>query len=104
MIGLAGQAKAYFAEGDLIRVMYDSKTGVEVVTDLGSLSSLATQTNYTKQADNTSNTIAVTTFGGSAVWSDVNTAYFAFKTTAQDVPVTLSIAGNGTMKTNEMKA
>ncbi len=41
MVGAAGQAMAYFAEGQLIRVVYNHNGTVEVGTDLGSAASLA---------------------------------------------------------------
>ena len=77
VFGVASQAQAFFDTGDLVRAMYDSQTGVEVVTDLGAISTLQGVTGYTNQADGTSNTVALTTFGTTATWSAVKTAYFA---------------------------
>ena len=71
VFGVAGQAKAYFTDGDLIRVMYDSSTNVEIATDLGAISSLTTASNLT------SSTVSLSQFGSTATWSQVNVAYFA---------------------------
>lgn len=71
MFGLAGQAKAAFSDGDLIRVMYDSATGVEIATDLGSISSLTSASNFS-----TFDTVNLSQFGSTATWSQVNVAYY----------------------------
>jgi hypothetical protein len=73
MMGLAGQANAsYFGGGDLIEVLYDSSTGVEVAVDLGAISSLQSETK----------TVDLTTFGTTATWSQVTAAYFAVSATS----------------------
>ena len=77
MFGLTGQANAYFSTGDLIRVMYDSQTGVEIGTDLGAITTLQGASNYTLQAAGASNTVALSSFGATATWGQVDTAYFA---------------------------
>lgn len=41
MVGAAGQAMAYFADGELFRVVYNHNGQAEVATDLGSATSLA---------------------------------------------------------------
>ncbi|MGO9687401.1 MAG: hypothetical protein ACLP2X_02470 [Syntrophobacteraceae bacterium] len=88
VFGVAGQAKAAFSTGDLVRVMYDASTGVEVATDMGSVSSLASSTNNTAF-----DVISLSTFGTTATWSQVNTAYFAITTGS---PLVDFIAGTAT--------
>lgn len=70
MFGLAGQAKAAFTDGDVIRVMYDASTGVEIATDLGSAASLTSASNLSTA------TVNLSQFGSTATWSQVNVAYF----------------------------
>jgi hypothetical protein len=76
MMGVAGQAQAYFTAGDLIQVMYDSKTNVEVATDLGVISGLSGVTNDKLAADGASSAVSLSSFGTGAAWSDVVVAYF----------------------------
>jgi hypothetical protein len=92
VFGLASQVKAYFAGGELVRVMYDTKTDMEVATDLGSISTLQGAANYTQQADGASNTVALSQLNG-ASWSDVKTAYFAMDSTYSQA----YIAGTGAL-------
>jgi hypothetical protein len=83
MMGIAGTAQAYFTPGvELIRISYDQATGVEVGTDLGTLSALQGSSGYTLQADGASNQLKLTQFGASS-WSAVQTAYFALDSTSQ---------------------
>ena len=88
----AGRASAYFTDGDLIRVMYDTKTGVEIASDLGALSSFAGKTNLTAGG-----TISLSSFGAGAVWGDIQTAYFAKATTGGVAPFDAYLSGTGTM-------
>jgi hypothetical protein len=77
MVGLAGQALAYFAEGDLIQVVYNTGGTKEVMTDLG------TGLNYTT-ANSTDTKITANPFSlselGASDWSQVNVAYFTITT------------------------
>jgi hypothetical protein len=71
VFGVAGQAKAAFTtSGELVRVMYDASTGVEVATDIGSISSLSSLTNQSAF-----DAISLSAFSDTK-WSDVTTAYF----------------------------
>ena len=84
VLGIAGHAGAYFVSGDLIGVMYDASTGVEVATDLGSIGTLSGQTNVKGDS------ISLSTFNDTT-WSDVNVAYFAYNSSTN----TLYVAGSG---------
>src|SRR5208283_238287 len=73
VFGVAGQAKASFTTSDeLIRVMYDATTGVEVATTMGVVGTLASITNNTAF-----DVISLSTFNDST-WNDVKTAYFGY--------------------------
>jgi hypothetical protein len=85
--GVAAPGHASFAQGDLIRIVYDSATGVEEGTDLGTL------TGYTNTTENTttyilnsgvqtlgsgSNAVQLGDFGAGQSWSNLTVAYFAY--------------------------
>jgi hypothetical protein len=80
VFGVAGQAKAAFTSGDLIRVMYDTSTNIEVATDMGSISNLQPTTNNTAF-----DPISLSSFGSAQSWSNVITAYFAVDTSATNI-------------------
>jgi hypothetical protein len=80
LLGLSGQAMAYFTAGDLIQAVYKSGgTGMEVLTDLGSASAWTTAgavpTNTFTTNLTTSN---LSTLFPSTSWSDLNVAYFTY--------------------------
>jgi len=80
MLGVSGQAMAYFTDGDLIRVVYSTRngTGYEYATDLGSLSALGLSSTggaYTGGPQ----TISTSNFGilpGQTTFSNMYVTYF----------------------------
>ncbi len=82
VFGVAGRANAYFAQGDLIRVVYDTTKGVtyEQATDLGSVTSI--EANPSTLSDSGYNLESGA--GGSKAFSNLSTlnvAYFAVNST-----------------------
>jgi hypothetical protein len=93
--GLCSQAQAYFTPGDLIRVMVDTATHMEVATDLGPISTLSTLSNgtvYALQADGANNAITIGQLNDTS-WANVKTAYFAYSSSG----TLLYIAGAGSL-------
>jgi hypothetical protein len=84
-VSFAGNAMALWAEGDLIRVVYDNKGSNEVATDLGSLSTVSAGGTYGGGV----NAVTLSQFAGSA-WSDLRVAYFSF---SQSPIQTISVSG-----------
>lgn len=73
----ASSAMAAFAQGDLIRVIYDTKGTTEIATDLGSISTLTTLgANSVVGGGIDATTLAQ--FGGSA-YSDLRVGYFGIQ-------------------------
>ncbi|MGO9017103.1 MAG: hypothetical protein ACLQVJ_02015 [Syntrophobacteraceae bacterium] len=102
VFGAAGQAMAAFSAGDLIRISYDTSTGVEIATDFGSISSLQGLNNVT--IDNL--TLSEFNDTSSNGWADVNTAYISYNTgptrayvSGTAAPVGISGAGVGSLET-----
>ncbi len=88
VFGVAGQAKASFSSGDLIQVMYDTQSKVEIVSDLGSTNPAS----YSKNGQVAGGTISLSSFGKTATtWNDVQTSYFA------TTPGTAYVAGSATL-------
>jgi hypothetical protein len=69
IMGLAGQANALFAPGDLVRVEYDSVSNVEIATDLGNVSTLSGTINIAAPT--------LTDLGDTSM-NNVNVAYFTY--------------------------
>ena len=78
-LGMAGNAMAYFSGDDLIRVVYNTSTNVEAVTDLGSIESLTGTTNNVV-GGGANSFMSVSGLSGSNLAND-NVAYFAISTT-----------------------
>jgi len=88
VFGVAGPAKAAFTtDGELVRVMFDASTGIEVATDMGLISDLQKQTNVL------SDVVPLSAFGATATWSQVSTAYFGVSSAG----LLAYIAGTGAM-------
>lgn len=84
LLGLSGQAMAYFSAGDLIQVVYQTNANNEVLTDLGSLSSMggltAAYSGPTTTLTTSSTVLPALTsssFSGSG-WNQLNIAYFVY--------------------------
>ncbi len=75
VFGVSGQAMAYFADGDLIRVVYSSSGTVESATDLGSISAW-TAPSPTNVVYNTNN-FNLSTLGAGANASNSYVSYFS---------------------------
>ncbi len=82
---LAGEARAAFDWGNLIRVVYDTTGNVEVATDLGSI------TTWTSPASIPTQTLGggaaafnLGMFGSGASWDNLRIAYFAVDNTAAE--------------------
>ena len=72
--GFAGKAAAsYFNDGDLIRVVFDTASHVEVATDLGSVSSILAGGSLSADSFK-----ANFTTGGTTDWANMQVAYFSF--------------------------
>jgi hypothetical protein len=84
MLGLSGQAMAFFEEGHLIRIVsnLNSGLGYEYATDLGDFTGL-----YTPITSN-NNLVGTDTFGlsnlNAADWSQVRIAYFIYSFTGEN--------------------
>jgi hypothetical protein len=85
LLGVSGQAMAYFAQGDLIQIVYQSGGSYEVGTDLGAFAPTSPYGNVTggKSTDQTINFSAnpfslpgQTGAFSTASWSNLNVAYF----------------------------
>lgn len=76
VFGVSGQAMAYFADGDLIRVVYSSSGTVESATDLGSISAW-TAPSTTNVVYNTSN-FNLSTLGAGANASNSYVGYYSW--------------------------
>ncbi len=88
VFGVAGQAGAAFSTGDLIQVMYDTQTKVEIVSDLG----LANAASYSVSGQKAGSSISLSSFGtGANTWNDVQTSYFATTTGTAYVAGTKSL-------------
>lgn len=77
MVGVAGQAMAYFEEEHLIRVVYNLSGDLEVMTDLGAgynYTSASTQNTLLDDNNFSLNQLGITD------WSSVYVAYFAMTT------------------------
>ena len=72
MVGLAGNAMAYFEAGSLIRVVYQTTGDVEVVTDLGSGADLVGSSNALVGTG--ADAFSLSQFGGAA-YGDLKVAY-----------------------------
>jgi len=82
MLGVSGNAMAYFDQGDLIRVVYSqiNGTGTEFATDLGNYSNLTDPSKLTGSVNiNTSNFSAAAV--GATDFSNVRVAYYIFSNT-----------------------
>ena len=92
-LSFAGNAMAaLWVEGDLIRVVYDTKGGNEVATDLGSLSTVSVGGTF----GGGGNAVSLAQFAGSA-WSDLHVAYFMLsQTPIQTAAVSGAFNGNVT--------
>jgi hypothetical protein len=80
LLGVSGQAMAFFENGDLFRVVYfngtgGTGTGTEYVTDLGSIASF-TSPSSANLSLNTSN-FSLSNLGTGANWANSYVAYFA---------------------------
>lgn len=96
LFGFSGQAFAYFTDGSLIQVVYQTNGGFEVATDLGAFAPTAAYTGTTQ-------TLGTTVTAGSGVfstatWGDLRVAYFVKQTTGADAwtsgPSTGQTSGN----------
>src|SRR5271169_6476145 len=94
LFGFSGQAMAYFADGDLIRVVYDSATSTEVATDLGALSSFSS----TPTTVNTVGQDFTLSMLGASSFSALNVAYFVNNTATNELwtsgPTTSQTSGS----------
>ena len=85
---MSGNAMASFSAGDLVRVVYNSTTGVEAIADLGTIATLAADTNGTVvgngAASYLNNGITSASLAGS------NVAYFALSGSASSSPLYVS--------------
>mgnify|MGYP000616263249 CR=1 FL=1 len=75
LVCTAGNALAYFEDGNLIRVVYSETTDIEVATDLGAITGLLDGTTIT------ANPIDIAQFGG-ASFADLNVAYMVLDSMA----------------------
>ncbi len=82
VFGVSGQAMAYFAQGDLIQVVYQTDGANEVATDLGSLASLGGLTTaYSGPTQNLSGAYNIPLPGtagafSTANWANMQIAYY----------------------------
>ena len=81
-LAFARPAAASFEQGRLIRVVYDTTGTAEVATDLGVVSFLESQSDYTVGGG--ADAISLSDFGG-AGWADLRVAYFAYNVPTQDI-------------------
>jgi len=97
LFGFSGQAMAYFNDGSLIQVVYQTNGAYEVATDLGNFST------YTAAYSGQTQTLGSTVTAGSGVfstatWGDLKVAYFVKQTTGADAwtsgPSTGQTSGN----------
>ncbi len=87
--GFAGKAAAsYFNDGDLIRVVFDTASHVEVATDLGSLSGILAGGSLSADSFK-----AYFTTGGTTDWANMQVAYFSFNSAS---PSTVYASGSST--------
>lgn len=108
VFGVAGQAKATFATGDLIRVVYEPNAngsdGYEVATDLGNATNILNNVNGAFSTSNSLNLFSGTKF--SSVNSDptqLDVAYFATTGTGNAGKIFVSGTNGGT-ETNVISA
>lgn len=71
ILGFTVRADAYFGAGDLVRVMYDTNTSMEVATDLGSIAQMQSPGFLLQAAP-----VSLSLFGAETSWNNVKTAYF----------------------------
>ena len=76
MFGLSGQAMAYFADGDLIRIVYSATGGNETATDLGSIAGLTTS--LTSSVTYNTNNFSISALGSGATTANSYVAYYAY--------------------------
>ncbi|MHC1729284.1 MAG: hypothetical protein AB9866_25345 [Syntrophobacteraceae bacterium] len=75
MLGVAGQSMAAIADGELVRVVYSTVGQNEIVTDMGSISSLSSASGLVVPGFNLSQ------LGAGATWDNTFVAYFGINTT-----------------------
>jgi hypothetical protein len=108
LFGIAAPGHAAFTTGDLIQVVYDTQTGDEVGTDLGSLSSILSSGGETFTANPVTLTqLGVTSFSalGNTYTTGINTgvavggvAYYVWSGTNQTLSTTyLVVAASSTL-------
>ncbi len=81
MLGVSGNAMAYFEQGDLVRVVFSTinGTGTEYATDLGLYNNLTSVSPFSTVNLNTSNFTAASV--GQANFTNTRVAYFIFDNT-----------------------
>ncbi|OHB26814.1 MAG: hypothetical protein A2X84_10995, partial [Desulfuromonadaceae bacterium GWC2_58_13] len=96
MVGLAGNAMAYFEAGNLVRVVYQNNGTVEVATDLGSWATLGSSSNAT-----VGDAFSLSQFSG-ATYANLNVAYLVLPATTAE---TYYLSGETTLApTNNARA
>jgi hypothetical protein len=87
VVGMNGQAMAYFEDGNLIRVVYDRGGTNEVVTDLGAGFNPSTAGTQGPALLNTNN-FSLSQFGSNANFNNLYVAYFTLTVAPSTGPIT----------------